>query len=399
MMALGVPAMLLGNPLTYGLLLAGMLLALTQVGTDSASLNLTLAMLRRSRLCQLTLLVLLALYAGTFTAIEPVYAVRHWAVLVAMATSGALLFHIFRQFNLEQRDAFLKWTVWGVQAAFVVALAIAVAEPWALPHGYYGEKPWTQTHLRFFSSVLAAVLPLCWIYWLNPGGGRFDAQRPGYRQGLAWVCVSVVMVMLCAGRAGWVGVAAAAGVWVAMMARYHSFRLPPPRQLAGLAIGSLLAGAAGYIGLYGLGSIEERIGVTVPDIGLGGGRLDLWRVALQHVFDQPWLGIGVNNFRFLPEAGAHPHDFLLQIWLESGIIGGGLTLLMLAAMGWSLFRRGKADVTAAAGLAVLAGFLVAALTNKSIYNPEWLVVLVVPAAFALAAPLMGGAKRGGATRR
>lgn len=385
MFGLSLPAMMIGNPLTYAFSILALLLAfgLPQV-RDTAGINATLSGLWRSHLAWAVGLLLLALYIGTLTAIKPEYSVRHWTLMAVMAGIGALLYHVFRRFDVSDRTTFVTWLVWGVQASYILAFAIAAAEPWAKPHGYYGEKPWTETHLRFYSSVLAVVLPFCWMMWLRPvRDGVMDLSQKAYRSGLLWVCSSFVMVLLCAGRAGWLGVIAAALVWLVMMKRFHGLRLPKPGQMLGLAVGTLAVSGVGYFLLYGKKSIEERIGVTIPDRGLGGGRLDIWHLAYQHVYDQPWFGLGMNSFRFLPGADFHPHNFVIQLWLEGGIVGLVLAFAVLGLIACRLYTRGRTDLVGVAGLAALAGFVISALTNKSIFNPEWIVVLLITMAFAL----------------
>lgn len=384
---LSLPAMVLGNPFTYACALLGLLgaFALPQV-RDSAAIKQTLAGLLRSPLAWLVVALLLALYVGTLTGLRPEYSVKHWVRLVLMAGVAGLLYHVFSTAKLEGR--ILTWLMNGVLASYLIAFAIAAAEPWALPMGYYGDKPWTETRLRLFSSILAVILPFCWMLWLKPDSrGVIDLRDRARMGGMLWVCLSLLMVLLCEGRSGWVGVVASALVWLAMMVRYHKLRLPRLDVMALLAAGTLAVSGAVYVLLYGLASVKERIGVTIPERGLGGGRLDIWNLAWQHVFDQPLFGIGVNGFRFLPGADYHPHNFVLQLWLEGGIVSLVLAFALLAALAIVLFQKGKTDAIGAAGVAALAGFVICALTNKSIFNLEWLIVLAITMPLALGARL------------
>lgn len=384
LIGLSLPAMIIGNGFTYGLAILGLLLAfsLPQV-RDSKGIRESLSQLMRSPTVWVVILLLLALYIGTLTGLRPEYSVKHWVRLVIMAAVSGLLYHVYR--TAESENKILVWLMWGVQATYIIAFAIAAAEPWVYPLGYYGDKLWSETHLRFYSSLLAVVLPFCWMLWLKPtANGAIDLRERSQLSGMLWVCSSILLVLLCCGRSGWLGVIASALVWIAMMMRYHKLRLPRLSVMALLAAGTLAVSAVTYILLYGMRSIKERIGVTIPDRGLGGGRLDIWQLAWEHVFDKPLFGIGVNGFRFIPGADYHPHNFVLQIWLEGGFVSLLLAFALIGMMAFTLFRRGKASATSATGLAALAGFVICALTNKSIFNLEWLVVLVVvmPLAFA-----------------
>ncbi|TKW61200.1 MAG: O-antigen ligase family protein [Blastochloris viridis] len=384
LIGLSLPAMILTNAFTYGLAVLGMLLAfsLPQV-RDGKAIRETLAGLVRSPIAWAVAALLLSLYIGTLTGIRPEYSVKHWVRLVLMAVIAGVMYHVFRTAKLENK--ILAWLITGIQASYIIAFAIAAAEPWALPLGYYGDKPWTETHLRFFSSLLAVVLPFCWMVWLKPAAnGVINLRDKAQMNGMLWVCSSLVFVLLCEGRSGWVGVIASALVWLVMMSRYHKLRLPRFDVMALLAAGTLAVSGITYILLYGMTSIKERIGVTIPDRGLGGGRLDIWQLSWNHVFDQPFFGIGVNGFRFIPGADYHPHNFVLQIWLEGGFVSLMATFVLIGVMAYALFKKSKADGMGVAGLAALAGFVVCALTNKSIFNLEWLVVLVITMPLALA---------------
>lgn len=384
LLGMSLPAMIIANGFTYAFAILGILLAfsLPQV-RDGVAIRETLSGIARSPIAWAVALLLLALYVGTLTGMRPEYSVKHWVRLVLMAVISGLLFHVFRTAKLESKV--LTWLMYGVQATYIIAFAIAAVEPWALPMGYYGDKAWSETHLRMYSSVLAVVLPFCWLLWLKPAAnGKIDLREKSQLAGMLWVCSSLILVLLCCGRSGWLGAIASSLVWLVMMSRYHKLRLPRFDFMALLAAGTLAISAVGYITLYGMRSIKERIGVTIPDRGLGGGRLDIWQLSYDHVFDHPFFGIGVNAFRFIPGADYHPHNFVLQIWLEGGLVSLLTAFVLLGIMFYALFKRGKTNVMAAAGLAALAGFVICALSNKSIFNIEWLVVLVVtmPLAFA-----------------
>ena len=112
------------------------------------------------------------------------------------------------------------------------------------------------------------------------------------------------------------------------------------RRLA-LRLGGLAAFALVLVsGLAIVGVLPERLN---PLRQTGGFRLDLWLSSLEMVRDHPWLGIGLDNFAYLYQQvylreGAaaepnlsHPHNWLLHVWLELGVLG-------LIAFGWLLLR-------------------------------------------------------------
>jgi putative inorganic carbon (hco3(-)) transporter len=150
---------------------------------------------------------------------------------------------------------------------------------------------------------------------------------------------------------GWLG--ALAGVVVVLVAlRRRQLAL----RLGGMAVVALVLVSALAI----VGVLPERLN---PLRQTGGFRLDLWQSALEMVRDHPWLGIGLDNFAYLYQQvylreGAaaepnlsHPHNWLLHVWLELGMLG-------LIAFGWLLvrfWRQARARLNGSSTRWVVAG--------------------------------------------
>src|SRR5207253_7475289 len=102
-----------------------------------------------------------------------------------------------------------------------------------------------------------------------------------------------------------------------------------------LAVRAGLAAALALVVASGLaigGVLPERLN---PLRQTGGFRLDLWLSSLEMLRDHPLLGFGLDNFAYLYQQvylrqGAaaepnlsHPHNWLLQFWLDLGLVGLG----------------------------------------------------------------------------
>jgi O-antigen ligase len=139
-------------------------------------------------------------------------------------------------------------------------------------------------------------------------------------------------------------------------------------------------------------------------------RLIIWRFASDRAAEHPFLGWGMDAARALPQGsmdirdymqlppdfllghlnGAvmplHPHDAILQWWLELGIIGA---MLGLAIFAWTVWRAGawqnSPPVVQAAGLAVIAAALPPLLLDFGVWQAWWQSTLWFAAAFAMAA--------------
>jgi len=171
---------------------------------------------------------------------------------------------------------------------------------------------------------LALMLGRAWPFLI---AGALASQR------WLWVPAGLVglALVLTFSTGGWLGTLAATLVVVAALNR---------RRLA-LRVGGAAALVLGLVSALAIaGILPERLN---PLRQTGGFRLDLWQSSLQMVLDHPVLGIGLDNFAYLYQQvylreGAaaepnlsHPHNWLLHVWLELGLVG-------LIAFCWLLVR-------------------------------------------------------------
>jgi O-antigen ligase len=85
--------------------------------------------------------------------------------------------------------------------------------------------------------------------------------------------------------------------------------------------------------------------------GTGFLRLNLWRSSLQMALDNPWVGVGPDNFLYLYRSGYilpqawmepnlnHPHNFVLDWWTRLGVPGLVMGLTFWGVLLASLLRR------------------------------------------------------------
>jgi O-antigen ligase len=124
-------------------------------------------------------------------------------------------------------------------------------------------------------------------------------------------------------------------------------------------------------------------------------RLRIWRFAAKSVAEHPVAGWGLNASRDLPggieeivpgepNLPLHPHNAMLQWWLELGAVGAalGTALVVLALLGAGrlgpvLFR---ADAMRATALATTASAIVVALVGYGIWQAWWMAALWLAAA-------------------
>ncbi|WP_428248610.1 O-antigen ligase family protein [Ferrovibrio sp.] len=125
-------------------------------------------------------------------------------------------------------------------------------------------------------------------------------------------------------------------------------------------------------------------------------RLHVWDFVAERFLERPWLGWGIDAARALPGAGAmlpsggeqvpsHPHNGVLQFWLELGIPGG---LLLLAGHGtiWHALSSDKLRNTMrAAGTGCYVTALIYFLASFNSWHSWWIGFLGVSFSLLLAA--------------
>lgn len=137
-------------------------------------------------------------------------------------------------------------------------------------------------------------------------------------------------------------------------------------------------------------------------------RLMIWRVTVNHIAERPVFGHGLNAARTLYPPGSqvyipfftsqgkpmwtinfepiplHPHNGILQVWLELGFVGAmfllGFFLMCLRA----IMARGPDAVERAAGLGTLAGAAVIYSVSFGAWQSWWLCGLFLLATWTLA---------------
>lgn len=123
-------------------------------------------------------------------------------------------------------------------------------------------------------------------------------------------------------------------------------------------------------------------------------RLFIWHSVTKQIFERFWTGFGIGSsrYRFLtndgdditivnegkklvlfsPENCLHPHNFMLQIWLELGAIG-----VMLACLTWIVYWRNSYATSSSNTIAFFGCALCVIATGISVWQSWWLILLVV----------------------
>jgi O-antigen ligase len=125
-------------------------------------------------------------------------------------------------------------------------------------------------------------------------------------------------------------------------------------------------------------------------------RLLVWKFTGERAAEHPVRGWGFESSRAIPGGEAqldthevamplHPHNGIMQIWLELGLPGGLLTALLLVWIMLVVRRGGVDSVTRSATVALVASVLTVSSLSYGIWQSWWFSVLWLASAFAMVA--------------
>ncbi len=312
---------------------------------------------RRSRLDRMVVLPYLAL-VGVFLigipgAVDPGASLKTWSVFLMLSFSFLLMRAAMGE-STGHPDRFL-----GATALFgVLALAALVLLVPYFAFGWSGVPFFPQFQLK--EDGLPFLLPfiLGWVW--RRGGGRW---RYGAMAGIA--LVALAYVVLAQGRAALVGMIIGLAVFCWAVLGWR------------LRWGALLAAVVLIIGfLANLGAFLRGGNVDANHRfdAFTSGRTIMWRQAIQHPPERPWLGVGMGNVGHTPEIldmgsrgkAKHLHNFLMDAWYETGLLGVGALLALFGSVlarlsgNWrnlSPEDRQRAGILLSAMMAIIAAAL------------------------------------------
>ena len=365
-MAVAVPSLLVGRAVMFVFLSLGLIVGLL------ASRNIldTVKTALTSPIAKILVIILVAFFIISINAVNPARSFDIAWQMVYMALSTLGLYVVFSSMP-KDKTKFL-WRTLHASTLFICALCIidAFFQISFLGEFLHGNKAGNVHRLNFMSPVLAMLLPFIWVYEMKYEDNLL--KRYGFVLLVFWA------VFICGGRAGWIAMLASLTVFLFLMWQQQKFKLrwyQPIVAISALALGPVLFGFA-----KGWAQFQERLNIVPESTGFASGRMGIWQFALDHMNDNPLTGIGLGNFRNLPlpenglVSNAHPHNFVLQIGLETGLLGSVTVSILLVILTLSLWKSRTNAAGIATGCAVIA-FFVSALANTSIFQAWWLILL------------------------
>lgn len=293
--------------------------------------------------------------------------VLRWGLL--MAAGGAL---IAATRGLTERGAALvmRFTIVAMAVQFVMTIGLALFEQPLLDFFYAGRS--TDDGVQNITrngNYMAAAAPFL-ILALTAG-----------RSPILGAAISTMIVIAVCGvsvlrdlDAGYLTLAAALGAYLLVRA----FRRQGLRLLGGLL--ALLVLAAPWIFQLiaaGANSVTATSSLQYRQL--------IWQRTLDIIWQHPIQGAGLGALRMerdLVPSGVfegqliipnHPHNMLLQLWAETGLIGAALAAATILLVAWRL-PRPELLGPATPRIAVIVGAFCASLVSFDLWNESWWAV-------------------------
>ena len=276
--------------------------------------------------------------------------------------------------------------------------------------------------LTFLPEVLSFVRSWVWIDLPYPGFRPRDILKPyaaltvlmapvlvwgGWRLGGHWRSLAAVtviglfaVVLLTYNRSAIAGLLAIAVVGAGLMMGVR-------RNLAvNMAVGVVLFSIILAVLLWlhdtrltlPLPTISEGIVTILPRWLIDYQRQTIWVHAIDIGMRSPWFGNGINVINFLPGADlklpnnnlnvipAHPHNWLVEVFTETGALGAfallTLVITLCLKLSGDFLKSGNTALLAA--LLVNVGYWSSGLFSFSFWSAWWQVSFLLMMAFCLA---------------
>jgi len=201
------------------------------------------------------------------------------------------------------------------------------------------------------SSILHIVVIVIFFAVLldNLTTGRDRSHRPAAKKEIRWFLILAcpLLVLMTWSRGNWLGLIV--GFWVLLFLGRRLMGRAQRLAIAGLTLVILPLAAVGVLQLRSSQVMDQRLGNVANVVG----RFATWKAVAGRGFENPVLGIGLNNTRdVLAEVSEDTgkavygtvHNSFLTLFTELGLVGLASYLAILASLvhsGYQLYRQGR----------------------------------------------------------
>ena len=236
--------------------------------------------------------------------------------------------------------------------------------------------------VNHYGSVIAILFPMAFILALTETKRNY----------IWFICMAIIIASVVAsnGRTAWVALSINIIIMMAYLLTHtirHKIRLFLVSMLV-IGIG-LFSGLHCYKQFFGEDMLSARTKAMMSTDRPASGRLEIWNAAIDKIYDRPWLGYGIKagkNLKISLGSGGearHVHNIVIELILETGIIGFGLLSLAVLILIWRYLNVYAKTATSPLKMYAFALFIsfvtygVCSMALTSIFHTWWFLYLVV----------------------
>lgn len=321
-----------------------------------------------------------------FWALDTGEAVSVWLRLLAIAAAAYILFQMVVHYDHGSRaiGRVMRWLVLGHVIALALLTLDIVLQPGPLGwlNNTFSKTPFHFEKLNRGATVIALTLWPCLL--------GIRQLVPGHRKHMllaaAMIAATAAVLSQLNSLAAIVSLVVGLGVftyayWIRVAVRI-ALKIGLVTMLALMPLVALFwMQPARWIAMF-------------PDMPASmQHRLYIYEFVAHKALEKPWLGWGLKSSKFLPggwqqvhEGMAllplHPHNAVLQVWLEMGVVGLVLLAICLLAMLYSIGQAGYhfPRPVRAVYYSVFFAYMATSLTAYGFWQNWWLAAAVIAAA-------------------
>lgn len=357
--------------------------------------------LLRSPVVLLVGLVLLAWIPSIVRSLDPLRSLESWLQTVALIAVAAYVWaeleRSARVVGMVQRTVLIASLLSVALALSCIYLASEILS-WIRFQGWQPRD--AAVSLKEFASAAALLIPvIAWAGW-RCGGAWLGVAAAGMLAILALIDATAARSPV----AGLLG--ALAFAVICYMLRFGH------RRVALLVVPAILlafVGAAEFLVAKARDIDDILFEPYLPTWLADQHRQMIWQFTLGKAFEAPFFGYGINAVEFVEGANreipgmvagavlipSHPHNWILEIFAETGFFGlVPMAVLIASYMTWlarDFVRTGRAESLVAG--AVSAGYWASGLFNFSFWTAWWQTAHLILLAIVLSAASTSGSHR------
>ncbi|NQU60683.1 MAG: DUF1674 domain-containing protein [Rhodospirillales bacterium] len=335
--------------------------------------------------------------------INPAETLKTGMALAATFFGGAVLATVATGLSEREKKVFQNGLIIGGIAGFILIAFEFATDVWltTFMYGLAGKIMFlditTGRHTNVLKPGLAATALFFWP-WAIALWSRVPAPFSALIIGGA-----LALMFLGKGMAVMIGVGVGALVFAAALAL--------PRAVPWAFAGAIVLGVLTAPMVPGLFPNPLTEGKKASWLSMSAAhRLVIWGNAVKHIKEKPLLGGGFDSTRalygvedrvkytypkeitgnswtttFFEPIPLHPHNAVLQVWLELGMVGAFILVALLLAIIRSINRRAEDGMGRAGSFALLASGLTIASLSFGAWQSWWLSTVLLSAVFMISA--------------